>query len=101
MRTNNEAEYAALHLTVKELARLGVQHMAVTFTGDSLVVINQLKGEGACFEESLTIWADRLEHELDRLGITTKYNLILRKQKQVADRLATQRLKEITIVSTK
>ncbi|HLS59622.1 MAG TPA: reverse transcriptase-like protein [Virgibacillus sp.] len=101
MRTNNEAEYAALHLTVKELARLGVQHMAVTFTGDSMVVINQLKGEWACYEESLTIWADRIEHELDRLGITPKYKLIPRKQNQEADRLATQALKEISIVSTK
>ena len=101
MMTNNEAEYAALHFATKELARLSVQHIAVTFIGDSMVVINQLKGEWACYEERLTRWADRIEHEFDRLGISPTYKLIPRKQNQEADRLASQALHEISIEGTK
>lgn len=101
MVTNNEAEYAALHLAVKELEQLAVQNMPVTFIGDSMVVINQLNGEWACYEESLMTWADRIEHQFDRLGITPIYELIPRKQNQEADRLASQALKDILIESTK
>lgn len=97
--TNNEAEYAALHLALKELELLGVHHLPVQFVGDSQVVINQLNGEWACMEEVLNRWADRIESKLTQLGITPEYELISRKKNREADQLATQALKEIEIQS--
>lgn len=43
--TNNEAEYAALHFSIKELERLGIQNTKVSFVGDSKVVIHQMNDE--------------------------------------------------------
>nr|WP_309228260.1 reverse transcriptase-like protein [Virgibacillus sp. NKC19-3] len=68
--TNNEAEYAALHLALKELELLGVHHLPVTLIGDSQVVINQLTAEWPCYEEELAKWADRIENTIDQLGRT-------------------------------
>lgn len=97
--TNNEAEYAALHLALKELELTGVHHLPVQFVGDSQVVINQLKGEWPCVEEVLNEWADRIESKLTHLGITPEYELISRKKNREADQLATQALKDIEIQS--
>ncbi|UOQ93145.1 ribonuclease H family protein [Halobacillus shinanisalinarum] len=98
--TNNEAEYAALHLGLQELELLKVHHLPVTFVGDSQVVINQLNGEWPCLEEELSKWADRVESKLKQLGIHPDYELISRKGNREADRLASQALKEIEITST-
>lgn len=100
LHTNNEAEYAALHLTLKELQTLGVHHLSVKFIGDSQVVINQLKGEWPCFEEELNKWADRIEDQLEQLGIVPEYEAVSRKRNQEADQLASQALKGIDILST-
>lgn len=100
LETNNEAEYAALHLAVQELELMGVHHLTVTFTGDSQVVINQLKGEWPCYEAELNHWADRIENDFDRLGIDPEYELVSRKNNQEADRLASQGLKGVDVTST-
>ncbi|WP_010532001.1 ribonuclease H family protein [Lentibacillus jeotgali] len=100
LETNNEAEYAALHLAVQALEFMGVHHLTVTFAGDSQVVINQLKGEWPCYEAELNRWADRIENDLDRLGIDPEYELIPRKHNQEADRLASQALKSVDVTST-
>jgi ribonuclease HI len=97
--TNNEAEYAALHLALKELELLGVHHIPVQFVGDSQVVINQLNGEWPCTEAVLNQWADRIENKMSHLGVTPEYNLISRKRNREADQLATQALKDIEIMS--
>lgn len=99
--TNNEAEYAAFHLTVKELELLGVHHLPVTFVGDSQVVINQLNGEWPCYEAALSSWIDRIERQFQRLGIDPEYQLISRKKNGEADWLASQGLKEVEITSTR
>lgn len=99
--TNNEAEYAALHLALKELELLGVHHLSVTLVGDSQVVINQLKEEWPCYEEELAKWADRIENKIDQLGLEAEYELVSRKKNREADQLASQALKEIEITSTK
>ncbi|WP_221566421.1 reverse transcriptase-like protein [Alkalihalobacillus sp. TS-13] len=99
LETNNEAEYAALHLSLKELELLEVHHLPVKFIGDSQVVLNQLEGEWACVEEELSKWADRIEEKLRKLGIDPEYELISRKENREADQLATQALKGITIES--
>ncbi|MFD1362491.1 ribonuclease H family protein [Lentibacillus salinarum] len=101
LETNNEAEYAALHLAIQELLLLEVHHQAVTFSGDSQVVINQLKGEWPCYEQVLNQWADRIEDELDQAGIDPEYVAISRKHNQEADRLASQALKGVDVTSTR
>src|SRR5690625_2856024 len=73
LESNNEAEYAALHLGLKELEMLDVHHLPVTFIGDSLVVIHQLNGEWPCYEEELTAWIDRVEEKIGALGIIPTY----------------------------
>ncbi|MYL34751.1 reverse transcriptase-like protein [Pontibacillus yanchengensis] len=99
--SNNEAEYAALHLAIQELGLLNVANIPITFVGDSQVVLNQLNGEWPCMEEELTKWADRVEHDLENLGITPSYKLVSRKGNKEADQLASQALKGIEISSTK
>ena len=101
LNTNNEAEYAALHLGLQELAQMDVHHLPVTFVGDSKVVINQLNDEWPCYETKLSKWMDRIEHQLKQLGISPTYQLISRKENREADHLASQALKDIAITSTK
>lgn len=98
--TNNEAEYAAMHLGIQELELLGVHHLPVIFVGDSKVVVNQLSGEWPCYEAELSKWADRIEHKLKKLGIDPAYKIVSRKGNREADHLASQALKEIEITST-
>ncbi|MCP8615683.1 ribonuclease H family protein [Salirhabdus salicampi] len=100
LNTNNEAEFAAIHLGIRELELLGVHHLPVTFIGDSLVVINQLEGEWACYEEALSKWIDRIEKQLNQLGIKPEYELVSRKKNREADQLASQALNGIEITST-
>ncbi|WP_408007234.1 reverse transcriptase-like protein [Pseudalkalibacillus sp. A8] len=100
LNTNNEAEYAALHLSLMELEQLEVHHLPVKFIGDSQVVINQLNGEWACMERELSKWADRIETKLKELGIQPEYELISRKENREADQLASQALKKVDIEST-
>ncbi|WP_100397863.1 ribonuclease H family protein [Bacillus sp. FJAT-44742] len=98
--TNNEAEYAALYFGLQELELLGVHHLPVTFIGDSQVVVNQLKGEWPCMEETLNTWAERIERKIKELGLTPEFTLVTRKKNQEADQLASQALKDIEITST-
>ncbi|WP_087971973.1 ribonuclease H family protein [Oceanobacillus rekensis] len=100
LNTNNEAEYAALHLGLQELDLLGVHHLPVTFVGDSKVVINQLNGEWPCYEAELSIWIDRIEAKFEKLGITPDYEIISRKLNREADHLASQALSGTNITST-
>ncbi|KGX92647.1 hypothetical protein N781_15110 [Pontibacillus halophilus JSM 076056 = DSM 19796] len=100
LRTNNEAEYAALHLAIQQLEEMGVHHLPVTFTGDSKVVINQLLDEWPTLEESLNKWADRIEQKLDSLGISPSFDLVTRKDNREADRLASQALEGVEVRST-
>lgn len=101
IQTNNEAEYAALHLGLKELETLGVHHLPVTFVGDSLVVINQLNDEWACYEPELITWIDRIEAGLEKLGITPTYEAVSRKDNKEADQLASQALNGVEIMGEK
>lgn len=96
--SNNEAEYASLHLALLELELLGVHHMPVTFIGDSKVVVHQLNDEWPCYEEELAKWMDRIEEKVEELGLTPTYKDVSRKLNSEADHLAAQALagKEIT-----
>lgn len=98
--SNNEAEYAAMHLSLQELDLLGVHHLPVRFTGDSNVVIKHLDGEWPVLEGDLAGWADRIEKKIKALGIQPEYELVGRKANAEADRLATQALNGIEITGT-
>ncbi|MEN1968689.1 ribonuclease H family protein [Lentibacillus sp. N15] len=98
--SNNEAEYAALALGVQELTLLDVHHLPVTFIGDSNVVINQMTDEWPCYEPELVKWIDRIESQLEIMGITPEYELVSRKRNREADQLASQALKGVEITST-
>lgn len=99
LKSNNEAEYAALYLGLVELEQLNVHHLPVVFIGDSQVVINQMSGEWALLEKDLSKWADRIDEKLKKLGIRPKYELVPRKSNAEADRLATQALNGIDITA--
>lgn len=90
--SNNEAEYAALHLALVELDLMDVHHQTVRIIGDSQVVINQLNGEWPAYEKTLSEWADKIENKLQALGLKAEYELVPRKENTEADRLATQAL---------
>ncbi|WP_422122570.1 reverse transcriptase-like protein [Planococcus sp. X10-3] len=98
--SNNEAEYAALHLCVQELEYLEVKNMPVHIKGDSKIAINGMSGEWAIVEKELVRWADRIEAKLAQLGIQPEFELIPRKDNFEADRLAGQALKGIEITGT-
>lgn len=101
MTSNNEAEYAALHLGLKELELLGVHHMKVTILGDSLVVMKQLTDEWPVYDKQLERWLDRIEETIEALGLIPDYQPISRQQNKEADQLATQALQGIDIMSQK
>lgn len=98
--SNNEAEYAALHLCVQELVFLEARNIPVRFSGDSKIVVNGMSGEWPVIEAELVRWADRIEAKLDQQGIQPEYMLIPRRENSEADRLATQALKGIKITGT-
>lgn len=95
--SNNEAEYAALELALKELAALEVHHQTIRIRGDSQVVINQLTGQWASLDQTLNKWADRIDHLLAKSGLCANYELIDRNTNREADRLASQALKDVAI----
>lgn len=101
LASNNEAEYAAFQLSLVELEWLNVHHQTVRFVGDSQVVINQLNGEWPVYEKNLASFADRIDEQLTKMGITPEYELVPRKENEEADRLATQALHGVEIESKK
>ena len=101
LTSNNEAEYAALYLSIQELELLNVHHLPIRFIGDSQVVINQLGGDWPALENNLSRWADRIDEKLKDLGILPEYELVPRKLNSEADRLATQSLNGISITATR
>lgn len=96
---NNEAEYCALYAAVRQLDHLGVHHQTITIKGDSHVVIKQLSGEWPCYEENLNKWLDRIEEELQKLGLKFQAIPINRKENTEAHKLAAQAMEGIRINS--
>lgn len=100
LTSNNEAEYAALHLCLQELEFLGIQRLPVQIIGDSRVVINHLSEEWPVIEQDLYSWADKIEAKMKSLGLQPQYELVSRKANGEADRLAAQALAGIEIIAT-
>ena len=99
LHSNNEAEYAALHLATKELANIGVDKTDVKCVGDSLVVINQMRGDWASYDQELNSWANRIDESFHQLQIEPIYEIINRHDNKEADKLASQALQNISISS--
>ncbi|WP_153732761.1 reverse transcriptase-like protein [Sporosarcina obsidiansis] len=100
LTSNNEAEYAALHLCLQELEILGVHHLPVRVLGDSRVVIHHVTEEWPVIEEELYSWANKIEAKMEALGLQPQYELISRKANGEADRLATQAIAGVEIMAT-
>lgn len=97
--SSNEAEYAALHLAVQELEMLGVRYLPVQIIGDSRLVINQMREEWPCYDDTLLSWADRVDAKLAVYGLEATYEHIPRAENREADRLASQAIEGVTIDS--
>ncbi|GKV66180.1 MULTISPECIES: reverse transcriptase-like protein [unclassified Sporosarcina] len=97
--SNNEAEYAALHLCLQELEILGAHHLPIKVLGDSKVVINHLNEEWPVIEEDLYNWADKIEAKMDALGFQPEFEYVSRKTNSEADRLAAQALAGVEVTA--
>jgi ribonuclease HI len=100
LEDNNEAEYAALYLLLRQLEELGVHHQSITIYSDSMIVVNQASGEWPCYEEHYLKWLERIDQLAGKLGLTLQYELIDRSLNKEADQLATQALEGTKIEST-
>ncbi|GEM02216.1 ribonuclease HI [Halolactibacillus halophilus] len=89
-KTVNEAEYYSLFHGLEQLKQIDFPPQKIDIYGDSLVVINQLKGEWPVLNETLAKWADEVEDLLTSLRLTPLYHHIDRKDNKQADRLASQ-----------
>jgi ribonuclease HI len=101
IESNNEAEYAAFWLLLRELEDLGVRSQQVEFIGDSQVVLNQLSGDWPAYEDKENRWLDRIEDKMKELRITPLYRPVSRGENREADQLAGQALKGEFISSRK
>ncbi|ARK30822.1 hypothetical protein BkAM31D_13780 [Halalkalibacter krulwichiae] len=100
LEDNNEAEYAALYLLLRQLEELGVHHQTISVYSDSMVVVNQASGEWPCYEEHYVNWLEKIEQLATKLGLNIQYELIERNLNKEADQLATQALEGTMIEST-
>ncbi|WP_243290893.1 reverse transcriptase-like protein [Bacillus sp. FJAT-47783] len=101
LTSNNEVEYVALYHVVLLLEEIGIKGQSVTFSGDSLVVLNQLAGEWPCYDAQLEYWLDKIERLLQKQKIKPIFKPIDRKQNKEADQLAKQAIEGTAIDSTK
>lgn len=85
--TNNEAEYAALHLALTEVQRLNPRVVEIRM--DSEIVVNQMAGRFAVNSPKLKPM-HRLACELARQIKGIRYVHIRREQNAIADALATE-----------
>jgi ribonuclease HI len=83
--TNNHAEYAGLILGLQKAKDLGIKHLKVE--GDSLLVINQMKGLYKCKSINLLDLYEKAK-ELESHFETIEYNHVFRNQNKRADELS-------------
>ena len=83
--TNNHAEYAGLILGLQQAKELDIKHLKVE--GDSLLVINQMKGLYKCRSENLILLYDQAK-ELESYFESIEYFHVLRNKNKRADELS-------------
>ncbi|GEN57119.1 hypothetical protein GCM10012290_17640 [Halolactibacillus alkaliphilus] len=99
-KTVNEAEYYSLFHGLEQLKQLEIAPQKIAIYGDSLVVINQLKGEWPIMDPTLSKWADDVESLLNTLNLQAVYHHIDRQHNKSADRLSKQAMAHIAIDSS-
>ncbi len=85
MFTNNHAEYAGLILGLQQAKLLGIKNLKVE--GDSLLIINQMKGIYKCKSINLIDLYDKAK-ELEKYFDYIEYNHVLRNKNKRADELS-------------
>ena len=83
--TNNHAEYAGLILGLQQANKLGIKK--INIEGDSLLVINQMKGTFKCKAQNLIELHNKAK-ELERYFESINYIHVLRHKNKRADELA-------------
>jgi ribonuclease HI len=83
--TNNHAEYAGLILGLQHAIALKIKYLKVE--GDSLLIINQMKGLYKCHSENLIDLYDKAK-ELSSYFEVIEFNHILRNKNKRADQLS-------------
>ena len=83
--TNNRAEYAGLILGLQQAKEFNIKHLKVE--GDSLLVINQMKGIYQCRAESLILLYEKAK-ELEKYFDSIEYCHVLRNNNKRADELS-------------
>ena len=83
--TNNRAEYAGLILGLQQAKALNIKNLKVE--GDSLLVINQMKGTYQCRAENLILLYEKAK-ELEKSFDNIEYCHVLRNLNKRADELS-------------
>jgi len=97
--SNNEAEFAALHLALQELEFLGTKGVPVEIRGDSQVVLQHMIEDWEIMDLTLASWGRRVDQKLDKMKLQPEYHQIPRHKNNEANRLATQALKGIPVAA--
>ena len=92
--TNNHAEYAGLILGLQQAVEFDIRHLLVE--GDSLLVINQMKGIYKCDSPNIIELYSRAK-ELTSLFETIHFVHILRNKNKRADELANLAVKKYVL----
>jgi len=89
--TNNHAEYAGLILGLQQAKAFEIKELLVE--GDSLLVINQMKGEYQCKSQNLIELYEKAK-ELESYFDKIQYNHVLRHHNKRADELSNIAIEE-------
>ncbi|MCO5569909.1 hypothetical protein L7F22_023623 [Adiantum nelumboides] len=97
-RSNNEAEYVALALGLEWCVSMGIKRLNVF--GDALLLMKQVHGTWACYNQSLVPRLRRVKELMKRFEAIQLYH-VPRKQNQEADALASAQLQEVIVGAIK
>jgi ribonuclease HI len=87
-KTNNEAEYEAIILSLEVLEKINIKPAEVRFIGDSQLVVKQLAGEYKIKNERLKKLYWQIREKILSLGISAQFEHIRREKNSAADKLA-------------
>ncbi|MBI2590024.1 ribonuclease HI family protein [Candidatus Berkelbacteria bacterium] len=94
--TNNQAEYWGVIFALEELKQFIVNDIApVRFHLDSLLVVEQLKGNYKIKNEGLKPLFWKVKTLIDELGVVVSFKHIPRRENTRADELANQAMDEV------
>ncbi|MCO5607235.1 hypothetical protein L7F22_061428 [Adiantum nelumboides] len=94
VHSNNEAEYAALILSLEWCLNLGIKRL--NDFGDALLLVKQVHGTWACKNQGLEVRLRRVKELLKRFEVAYLLH-VPRKNNQEADALESEQLQDVTI----